>query len=204
MFTARRLSEVCLSDPLRSSDCLWVTTSWEAASVTPKFLISIISANDRINRVKHCWHWSNLGQPETSPWKPRQQSLMTPLIKSTHPFWSNLGERCGQTLVKPHCPWTPAGTFAAFFKFQQNTSNSPNIKLSSFARDTTLLLGGISNFECKRVKNLVNCSKHYSSASWKTSNFAYILCSNHWAKHRTTFVRVVEGSLLYNFAIYTL
>jgi hypothetical protein len=41
-------------------------------------------------------------------------------------------------------------------------------------------------------------------APWKTINFARSLCSNHWAKHRTTFVKVVETSLLYNFAIYTL
>jgi hypothetical protein len=58
----------------------------------PRFLISIISANDRINRVKHSWHWSNLDQPGSSPRKPSHQSLMTLLIKSTH--------TCGQTLVK--------------------------------------------------------------------------------------------------------
>jgi hypothetical protein len=49
----------------------------------PRFFISIISANDRISQVKHCWHWSNLGQPGTSLREPRQQSLMTHLIKST-------------------------------------------------------------------------------------------------------------------------
>jgi hypothetical protein len=59
----------------------------------PRFLISIISATNQINRVRHCWHWSNLGQPGSSPRKPSQQSPVTLLIKYTHPF--------GQTLVKP-------------------------------------------------------------------------------------------------------
>jgi hypothetical protein len=39
-----------------------------------------------------CWHWSNLGQPGSSPWKPHQQTLMALLIKST--------QTCGQPLVK--------------------------------------------------------------------------------------------------------
>jgi hypothetical protein len=37
----------------------------------------------------------------------------------------------------------------------------------------------------------------------KNRNFACSLCSNHWAKQRTTFVKVIEGPLIYNFAIGT-
>jgi hypothetical protein len=39
-----------------------------------------------------CWQWSNHGQPGSSPRKPHQPTLMTPLIKLTH--------MCGQALVK--------------------------------------------------------------------------------------------------------
>jgi hypothetical protein len=58
----------------------------------PRFLITVISANDRISRVKLAEHWSNLGQPGTSPRKPRQWTLLGPLTKSTHTR--------GQPLVK--------------------------------------------------------------------------------------------------------
>jgi hypothetical protein len=54
------------------------------------------------------------------------------------------------------------------------------------------MLGGISNFEWKSVKNLVNC------------NFACNLCSSHWVKHMSAFVKVVEGSLIHNFPFYHL
>jgi hypothetical protein len=37
----------------------------------------------------------------------------------------------------------------------------------------------------------------------KNQNFAWRYCSNHLEKHRTTFVKVVEGHVIYNFAIYT-
>jgi hypothetical protein len=58
----------------------------------PRFLISIINANDPNQLSPTCWHWSYLGQPGSSPRKPQQKSLMTFLIKSTH--------TCGQPLVK--------------------------------------------------------------------------------------------------------
>jgi hypothetical protein len=59
----------------------------------PRFLISIISANDQVKQRQTRWLWSNLGQPGSSPRKLGRQSLMTLLIKSRHP--------CGQTLVNP-------------------------------------------------------------------------------------------------------
>jgi hypothetical protein len=50
----------------------------------PRFLINVINANDRISQVKPVEHWSKLGQPESSPRKPRQWILLNPLTKSTH------------------------------------------------------------------------------------------------------------------------
>jgi hypothetical protein len=49
----------------------------------PRFLITVIIANDRISRVKPAEHRSNLGQPGSSPQKPRQWTLLDPLTKST-------------------------------------------------------------------------------------------------------------------------
>jgi hypothetical protein len=57
----------------------------------PRFLITI-NANDRISRVKPVKPRSNLGQPGSSPQKPRQWTLMNPLTKPTHTR--------GQPLVK--------------------------------------------------------------------------------------------------------
>jgi hypothetical protein len=64
------------------------------------------------------------------------------------------------------------------------------------------MVDGISNFERKRVKNLVNCSFHCSSALLQSPNFAWRSCSNRREKHRMTFANVVEGCLIYNFRIY--
>jgi hypothetical protein len=50
----------------------------------PKFLITVINTNDRISRVKPVKHRSNLGQPRSSPRKPRQWTLMNLLTKPTH------------------------------------------------------------------------------------------------------------------------
>jgi hypothetical protein len=50
----------------------------------PRLLITVINANDRVSRVKPAEHRSNLGQPGSSPRKPRQWTLMNPLTKSTH------------------------------------------------------------------------------------------------------------------------
>jgi hypothetical protein len=41
---------------------LWAATVWH-----PRFLITVINANDRINRVKPVKPRSNLGQPGSSP-----------------------------------------------------------------------------------------------------------------------------------------
>jgi hypothetical protein len=95
----------------------------------PRFLSGVINANDQINQVKHCWHWSNLGQSGPSPRKPHQQSLMTLLIKSTPTLGPSLVKELVKTPVKPLCLWTSSKTFAAFSKFRLNTSKSANIKV---------------------------------------------------------------------------
>jgi hypothetical protein len=76
--------------------------------------------------------------------------------------------------------------------------------LSSFSRDTTFMLSGISNFERKRVENLVNCQKLLFTGTKWHSNFGCNLCKNCWEKHHRAFVKVVEGSVIYNFPIHHL
>jgi hypothetical protein len=89
----------------------------------PRFLISIISANDWVKQSQSRWLESNLCQPGSSPRKPSRQRLMILLSKST--------QSCGQTLVKgmvkPQCLWTSSRTFAAFSKFHLNISKLDNI-----------------------------------------------------------------------------
>jgi hypothetical protein len=58
----------------------------------PRFLFNVINANGRISRVKPVDIFQTLGQPGSSPLKPHQHTLLTPLPKSTH--------ICGQPLVK--------------------------------------------------------------------------------------------------------
>jgi hypothetical protein len=115
-----------------------------------------------------------------------------------------VGQMHGETLLKSLCLWTPSRTFAAFSKFHLNTSNLPIYKLSSFSRDTTFMLDGILNLEWNMVKNLVNCSRVlFTGIEWH-SKFGSSLCKIRWEKHHRAFVKVVEGSLIYNFAIYCL
>jgi hypothetical protein len=65
------------------------------------------------------------------------------------------------------------------------------------------MLDGISNFEWKRVENLVNCQQLlFTGIEWH-SKFRSNLCKNYGEKHHRAFVNVVEGSEIYNFAFYS-
>jgi hypothetical protein len=61
------------------------------------------------------------------------------------------------------------------------------------------MLDGISNLERKRMKNLVNCQQLLFTESEWDSKFGSNLCKNHGEKHYRAFVKVVDGSEIYNF-----
>jgi hypothetical protein len=63
---------------------------------------------------------------------------------------------------------------------------------------------GISNFEQKRVKNLVNCQRLLCTETWRHSKLARRSCKIRREKHPRAFVKVVEGSEIYNFPIHHL
>jgi hypothetical protein len=52
------------------------------------------------------------------------------------------------------------------------------------------------------VKNLVNRQFLLFTKPWRHSKFASSLCKIHGEKHYTNFVKVVEGSEIYNFPIH--
>jgi hypothetical protein len=151
--------------------------------------------SNRPTEVKPRSTWS-------SPRKPRQWTLLNPLTKSTH--------TCGQPLVKDtvkpgltidvgECrpellPRSP--------NFSKTLQNLPLWKLSILLRDTTFMLIGISNFERKRVKNLVNCQQLLCTETWRHSKMARCSCKIRWEKHLWAFVKVVEGSEIYNVCIH--
>jgi hypothetical protein len=61
---------------------------------------------------------------------------------------------------------------------------------------------GISNFEWKKVKNLVNYQQLlFTETEWH-SKFGRNLSKIRWEKHTRAFVKVVEGSEIYNFPIH--
>jgi hypothetical protein len=64
------------------------------------------------------------------------------------------------------------------------------------------MLDGISNFEWKRVKNLVNRQQVLFTETKRHSKFGCNLCKNCREKHPRAFVKVVEGSEIYNFPIH--
>jgi hypothetical protein len=50
--------------------------------------------------------------------------------------------------------------------------------------------------------NGVNCQHLLFTETWRHSNFGLNLCKIRWGKHYRAFVKVVEGSGIYNFAIH--
>jgi hypothetical protein len=61
---------------------------------------------------------------------------------------------------------------------------------------------GISNFKWKLVKNVVNRQQLLFAEAWRHSKFGSRLCKIRWEKHPRSFVKVVEGSEIYNFSIH--
>jgi hypothetical protein len=79
--------KIVFSHTLFQTNFQWILTVWSKQLWhvwRPKFLITVINANDRISRVKPVKHRSNLGQPGSSPRKPRHWTLLNPLTKPTH------------------------------------------------------------------------------------------------------------------------
>jgi hypothetical protein len=64
------------------------------------------------------------------------------------------------------------------------------------------MLDGILNFEWKRMKNVVNYQQLLFTEKWRHSKFGCDLCKIRWEKHCRAFVKVVEGSEIYNFPIH--
>jgi hypothetical protein len=61
---------------------------------------------------------------KTEPTNP-----IDPLDQVDTPLWSTLGQRHGQTPLKPQCWWTSSRTFATFSKFHLKTSKSTFMKV---------------------------------------------------------------------------
>jgi hypothetical protein len=136
---------------------------------------------------------------KTSPMNPNE-----PLDQVyTHP-WSTLGQRHGQTPLKHWRRQMSSGTFAAFSKFYLNTSKSTFMGVVHFVEGHNFHVVGISNFEWKLVKNLVDWRYLLFPETWRHSKFGSNLCKIRGEKHYTTFVKVVEGIETYNFPIHHL
>jgi hypothetical protein len=61
--------------------------------------------------------------------------------------WSTLGQTLPKTPGIPLCPPMSAGIFAAFSKFDINTSNSPNTKVVYFVEGHNFLVDWHLRFE---------------------------------------------------------
>jgi hypothetical protein len=134
---------------------------------------------------------------KTSPVNP-----IEPLDQvSTHP-WSTLGQRHGQTPLKNWCRRMSSGTFAAFSKFHRNTSNSTKIKVVQFVEEHNFHVGWHFKFWAEKGEKLGQLQFSLFISTLQNPDFASRSCSNRPEKHRTTFTKVVEGCLIYNFRIY--
>jgi hypothetical protein len=94
----------------------------------PRFLISVISADDRINQVKHV----DFGQILVNQGHHLEilaNITNDPLKQVNTPLWSTLGQTLVKSWSKPLLSLSPPRTFAAFSNFHLNTSKSANIKV---------------------------------------------------------------------------
>jgi hypothetical protein len=132
----------------------------------------------------------------TSPMNPNE-----PLDQAyIHP-WSTLGQRHGQTPFTSWCRWMSSGTFAAFSKFHLTTSNSTKIKVVQFFEEHNFHVGWHFKFWAEKGEKLGQLQFSLFISTLQSLNFASRSCSNRREKHRTTFTKVVEGCLIYNFCI---
>jgi hypothetical protein len=106
-----------------------------------------------------------------------------PLDQFNAQRWSTLG----QNPVKPHCPWAPSGTLAAFSKFHLNTPNSPNIKVVQFFEGHNFAFGWHCKFRVESGEKLGQLHILLFTIAMKTNNFACSSCSNSCPKHRSAF-----------------
>jgi hypothetical protein len=79
----------------------------------------------RLTLVKPRSTWVITSKTETT-------TLIDPLDQVNTPLWSTLGQRHGQTPLKPWRRWVSSRTFAAFSKFHLNPSKSTNMKVVQF------------------------------------------------------------------------
>jgi hypothetical protein len=80
-------------------------------------------------------NWLTLVKPR-STWvitsKTKPTTPIDPLDQVNTPLWSTLGQKHGQTPLKPWRRRMSFGTFAAFSEFHLNTSKSTNMKVVQF------------------------------------------------------------------------
>jgi hypothetical protein len=67
--------------------------------------------------------------------KTEPTTLSDPLDKVNTPWWSIMGQRHGQTLLKSWRRWMSFRTFAAFSKFHLNTSKSTKLEVVQFVEE---------------------------------------------------------------------
>jgi hypothetical protein len=122
-----------------------------------------------------------------------------PLNKVNTHLWSTLGQNPVKNPMSLN-----SRTFATFSKIHLNTSKYPNIKVVLFFEGHNFSFGWHFKFWVKKGEKLGQPQLLLFISAMKTSDFACSSCSNGWSKHLSAFVKVVEGSWIYNFAIYLL
>jgi hypothetical protein len=124
--------------------------------------------------------------PNDTLWSTIVNPWSKPYSKPLDPF---LTHQCQPELL-PRSP-----------NFTKTLQILPIQKLCVLSRDTTFMLSGIWNLEWKCVKNASQHLQTLFTRAEFSAMFHGILCKIHWSKPYTTFVKVVEGQLIYNFGI---
>jgi hypothetical protein len=134
--------------------------------------------------------------------KTEPTTPIDPLDQVNTPLWSTLGQRHGQTPLKHWRRRMSSGTFVAFSKFHLNTSKYIFMKVVQ-------LVGG-HNFRVEwhfkfwaekggKLGQLAVPPVHRDMAAFKVGK---PFLQKPLRKHLRAFVKVVEGSEIYNFGIH--
>jgi hypothetical protein len=92
-------------------------------------------------------------------------------------------------------------TLCTFSKFSLNTSKSPKGKNVQNSRHTTLLLSGIASLKCRVVEMENQGTELLFIGAENLANLARCSCSIPCIRPLPAFAIVVEGSLIFNFAL---
>jgi hypothetical protein len=127
-----------------------------------------------------------------------------PLDQVNTPLWSTLGQRHGQTPLNHWRRRMSSRTFAMLYKFHLNTSKSTFMKVVHLVEGHNFHVDWHFKFWAEKEEKLGQLAVPHVHWGMAAFSVGKPILQNPWRKHPRTFVKVVEGTEIYNFPIHHL